>query len=48
MFDYKSASFGTYSTLTDCFGKGLLNKPKSYILNEIEFWQILMNAKDKF
>jgi hypothetical protein len=43
----KSTPQQNYSTVTECFGYGVLNKPKSFIRNEIDILQILTELKDK-
>ena len=37
-----------YSTVSDYFGYEVVNKKKSYISQEIDFLQILIDVKDKF
>ena len=38
----------THSTVTEWFGYEVVNKKKSYISQEIDFLQILIDVKDKY
>ena len=42
-----SASYGRYSTETDCLGYGVYSKPQSYFATQIEFLKIITELKEK-